>query len=231
MTRRYWPFAALFSISFLAVGGAVYEWAGLAAEGGSFLPLTVWLIVWLGSLILLVMRIVGIARNASRESAVNEVIGALPFGLALYDSAGKLRHCNETFQQAFPDLAVRAEFDGEREMADGRWMRLERRELDNGAFIVTALDVSRIATLEADFRAAGKQFRQFLSVAADWIWETDILHRFVMARTVGMDAENTDFGCCQNVRSHFGGYPSISTITPYLIGRSRPKKWNHGKLL
>lgn len=194
MTRRYWPFAALFSISLLAVGGAVHEWAGLAAEGGSILPLTGWLIVWLGSLILLVPRIVGIVRNAGGEASVNEIVDALPFGLALYDPDGKLRHCNEIFQQAFPDPAVRAEFSGEHKMADGRWLRLERRELGNGAFILTALDVSRIAALEADFQAAGKQFRQFLSAAADWIWETDILHRFIMVRTVGMNAENTDFG-------------------------------------
>ncbi|MBE9556358.1 MAG: response regulator [Proteobacteria bacterium] len=194
MTRRYWPFAALFSISLLAVGGAVYEWPGLVAGDGSILPLLAWLIVWLGSLILLVPRIAGIIRNAGGEASVNEIVDALPFGLALYDPDGKLRHCNETFQQAFPDLAVRAEFSGEHEMADGRWMRLERRELDNGAFVVTALDVSRIAALEADFQAAGKQFRQFLSTAADWIWETDILHRFVMARTVAMDAEITNFG-------------------------------------
>jgi CheY-like chemotaxis protein/HPt (histidine-containing phosphotransfer) domain-containing protein/PAS domain-containing protein len=211
LIRRHWHLVALLSISFLAVGGAMYEWAGLAADGGSVLPLLVWLAMGLAAFVLVVMRLVGMAGNAGPGAGVEEFADALPIGAAFYGSDGRLRHCNQAFRQAFPDPEARAEFSaiaaaitgesgqpaefgGEHEMADGRWLRLERRELADGAFVVTALDVSRIAALEADFRAAGKQFRQFLSAAAEWIWETDVLHRFVMARAVGMDGDNVDFG-------------------------------------
>jgi CheY-like chemotaxis protein/HPt (histidine-containing phosphotransfer) domain-containing protein/PAS domain-containing protein len=211
LTRRRWLIVALLLISILATNGAAFELASLWAESGSILPLMTWLAVWLASLILLIMQLVGMTRDTSQEAGVNEIIDALPVGLALYDFTGKLRHCNQAFRQAFPDPEARAEFSaiaatitggsgqpaefgGEHEMADGRWLRLERRELADGAFVVTALDVSRIAALEADFRAAGRQFRQFLSAAAEWIWETDVLHRFVMARVVGMNGDNVDFG-------------------------------------
>lgn len=211
LTRRHWLLFALLPISFLAVGGAVFGFAGLSAEGGSILPLLVWGAIFLVALILLITQIAGIARNAGQEAGGKEIVETLPIGVALYDSSGNIRHCNEAFRQAFPDPGVRtdlaslattitgdpeqpAEFAGEHEMADGRWLLLGRRELANGDFVVTAQDISRIAALEADYRAAGKQFRQFLSAAAEWIWETDVLHRFVMARAIGMDAENMDFG-------------------------------------
>ena len=211
LTRRHWLLFALLPISFLAVGGAVFEFVGLSAEGGSILPLLVWVSVFLAAFVLLIMQVSGMAGNAGQGAGVEEVVDILPLGAALYDSAGTMRHCNEAFRQAFPDPGFRAdftafaaaiagdpeqpaEFAGEHEMADGRWLLLGRRELANGGFVVTAQDISRIAALETDFRAAGKQFRQFLSAAAEWIWETDVLHRFVMARAIGTDTENMDFG-------------------------------------
>ena len=36
LTRRHWKLAALFSISFLAAGGAVYEFVGLVVQGRMF---------------------------------------------------------------------------------------------------------------------------------------------------------------------------------------------------
>jgi CheY-like chemotaxis protein/HPt (histidine-containing phosphotransfer) domain-containing protein/PAS domain-containing protein len=211
LTRRHWLLFALLPISFLAVGGAVFGFAGLSAEGGSILPLLVWGAIFFLALILLITQVAGVARNAGQEAGGEEIVEALPIGVALYDSSGNIRHCNEAFRQAFPDPGVRtdfaslataiagdpkqpAEFAGEHEMADGRWLLLGRRELANGGFVVTAQDISRFVTLEADYRAAGKQFRQFLSAAAEWIWETDVLHRFVMARTIATDAGNMDFG-------------------------------------
>jgi CheY-like chemotaxis protein/PAS domain-containing protein len=210
LTRRHWPLAALLSTSFLAVGGAVYEYTGFAVEGGSILSLLAWIAIFLAALILIIMRFAGMAADTGQEAGIEEFADAMPVGVALYGPDGRLRHCNEPFQQAFPDPGVRAEFGavaamikddigqpaefgGEHNLAGGRRLRLERRELGDGAFVVTTLDVSRIAALEADFQAAGKQFRQFLSVAAEWIWETDVQHRFVMARAVGTDSDKVDF--------------------------------------
>ncbi|MBE9551925.1 MAG: response regulator, partial [Proteobacteria bacterium] len=210
MTRRRLLLVALFPISFLAVGGAVFEFVGLSAEGRSILPLLVWVSVFLAAFVLLIMQVAGMTRSAGQAADVEEVVDILPLGAALYDTAGTMSHCNQAFRQVFPDLGVHTdfaslaaaiagdpeqptEFAGEHEMADGRWLLLGRRELADGGFVVTAQDISRIAALETDFRADAKRFRQFLSAAAEWIWETDVLHRFVMARAVGMDAENMDF--------------------------------------
>jgi CheY-like chemotaxis protein len=211
LTRRHWQLATLLSISFLAVGGAVFEYAGLAAQGGSFLPLLAWIALFVATIGLIVVRSVGMTNPARQETTIDDFADAITIGVALYGPDGHLRHCNEAFRRVFPDPADRAEFNaitaalsggsgqptefgGDHEMADGQWMRLERRELSTGAFVLTAQDISRNMTLEADFRNAGKQFRQFLSVTADWIWETDVQHRFVMARTVGTQRDNMDFG-------------------------------------
>jgi len=209
LTRRLWLLATLLLISFLAVGGATHEYAGFTAEGGSILPLLVWITAYLATLVLIIMRFVDMGDDSGHESAGEELVDAMPAAVALYGPDGDLRHCNEFFKQAFPDPGIRdefselaatikddagqpTEFGGEHKMSGGRRLQLERRELGNGAFVVTALDVSRIASLEADFRTAGKQFRQFLSAAADWIWESDAQHRFVMARAVNADANNPD---------------------------------------
>ena len=224
MTRRHWLIVALFSISCLIAGGAVYEFIGHSAKNGFILPLLIWIGLLLVALILLVVPFVGRARNAGLRAGAEEITETLPIGVALYDSAGKIRHCNEAFRQAFPDPSLRAhfaeladavsggpgqspEFTGDHEMADGQWLQLERRELANGDFVVTAQDISRIVVLEAEFRAAGNQFRQILSAAVEWIWETDVLHRFIMVRAVDTDTQSMD------LRRMMGRSPAELTAT------------------
>jgi len=211
LTRSHWLLVTLFSILLLAAGGAFLELAGLSGEGRSVWPLLVWIAVFFAAAIPLVLQVIGATGSTGQMPGVEEVFDVLPVGAALYGADGNILHCNEIFRQAFPDSGMhadfetfaaaiadtqeqQAEFGGERKLADGRWLRLERRELPDGGFMVTAEDISPIASLEADLQAAGERFHRFLSTAAEWIWETDILHRFVMARPVGINPEQTDFG-------------------------------------
>lgn len=209
MTRRHWLLIALFPITFLAVGGVLIEYAAVVAKDGSILPLLVWVAVFSASFILLITQAIGISGEGRGETAFEDVVDTLPIGVALYDVAGKLRHCNETFRQAFPDPAIhgdlaafaaeiaapnrrQADIDCDYELASGDWMRLARRDLAGGGCAITAFDISRIMILEAELRAAGIQFRQFLSAAAEWTWETDVLHRFSMIREVDPDGSVAD---------------------------------------
>ena len=211
LTRSRWLLVTLFSILLLAAGGAFLELAGLSGEGRSVWPLLVWIAVFFAAAIPLVLQVIGATGSTGRMPGAGEIINALPVGAALYGADGKILHCNETFRQEFPDSGMhadfetfataivdpqeqQAEFGGERKLADGRWLRLDRHELSDDGFLVTAEDISPIASLEADLQAAGELFHRFLSTAAEWIWETDVLHRFVMARPVGTDVEQTDFG-------------------------------------
>ena len=68
LTRRHWLLFALLPISFLAVGGAVFEFVGLSAEGGSILPLLVWVSVFLAAFVLLIMQVSGMAGNAGQAA-------------------------------------------------------------------------------------------------------------------------------------------------------------------
>ena len=209
LPRRLWLIVALLPISFLAVIGAVVEFTGLWTQGGSILPLLVWLAVWLASVFLLIAQIGGMTTNSGQEAVVKEVVDALSIGVGLYDSAGKLHHCNEAFRQTFPDSAMHgdvaaitaaitggaarsADIGGDHELADGRWLRLERRGLADGGCVITALDISRIVALEEDSHAGVARFREFISAAAEWIWETDVLHRFSMIRTIDADGDNSE---------------------------------------
>jgi hypothetical protein len=68
LTRRPWQLATLLSISFLAVGGAVFEYAGLAAQGGSFLTLLAWIPLIIATIVFVVVRSVGTTGPARQEN-------------------------------------------------------------------------------------------------------------------------------------------------------------------
>ena len=207
LTRRRILLVAFFLVSFIAVNGALFEYTAVVAEGGSSFRLLIWGAVFFASFTLLVMQIAGAAGDARQEFGIQDVIDSLPAGVALYDSAGNLRHRNESFLKAFPDSVIHGEgstgmgvpelsaiTEGEHELADGRWVRLCRRDLPDGSAAVTVLDISRLAALERELRAAGTQFHQLLSATADWVWETDVLHRFCVMKAVNPGAAIADFG-------------------------------------
>ena len=137
MTRRRILLVAFFLVSFIAVNGALFEYTAVVAEGGSSFRLLIWGAVFFASFTLLVMQIAGAAGESRQEFDIQDVVDSLPNGVALYDSAGNLRHRNDAFLKIFPDSVIHGEgstgmgvpelsaiTEGEHELADGRWVRL-----------------------------------------------------------------------------------------------------------
>ncbi|MBO6781882.1 MAG: PAS-domain containing protein [Alphaproteobacteria bacterium] len=64
------------------------------------------------------------------------------------------------------------------ELADGRWLMLNRASTGDGGFVTTFSDISQIKSHEAEISESEQRFRDFTSAASDWAWELDAEGRF-----------------------------------------------------
>lgn len=64
------------------------------------------------------------------------------------------------------------------EMEDGGWHLVNERRTDFGGVVVYGVDISDLKQTQVKLADEQARMRGFASAAADWLWETDVDHRF-----------------------------------------------------
>ena len=173
--------------------GAASELAALSVGGGSLLPFLLWAVVWLASAGTLGWRLLQASERAGRAKGLKELAEALPVGIAFYDGEGKLSHCNGAMRQAVPDPAALGNADDNLELSNQQQLRFHRGNLAGGERIAAAIGTPPGGMSPEAGSAESNRSGLYLSAAADWIWETDMLHRFSKVAAVGGEGNVGEF--------------------------------------
>lgn len=170
---------------------------------------------WLGAALGLAVPLLGllswglwrllrrIAAERSQRERLQQALGRIRDGLALYDSRSRLIWCNDAYRALLgPEGTALRPGDprppsvgrGRREMhgSDGGWIAIDSAELEDGTTVSIIRDSGEQREADARLRADRERFHQFLSAAGGWIWETDVLHRFSVLTPVRPDIDPSD---------------------------------------
>jgi diguanylate cyclase (GGDEF)-like protein/PAS domain S-box-containing protein len=66
----------------------------------------------------------------------------------------------------------------ERVRPNGTVLEVRGKPLPSGGFVTTYTDITERKRVEAALQESEARFRDFAETAADWLWETDLAHRF-----------------------------------------------------
>ena len=177
--------AMLVSLGAAAVGGI--RLSGWVSDGGSLLPVIVWGAVWVVSTAILVLELIHAGARRNPGGSLESIAEAMPVGFALLDSRNNLVVSNEIFRQTISDPALLRDGREELDIGPKGRIRLLHRQLADGGKLVVGIDMTREVELSNEKYEEIARLSQLVGAAADWIWETDILHRFTAAAKVDDD--------------------------------------------
>ncbi|WPZ35873.1 PAS domain S-box protein [Thalassobaculum sp. OXR-137] len=66
----------------------------------------------------------------------------------------------------------------EQEIANGRWLKISEQRTQDGGIVGVRTDITDLKNREKSLRESEQRFKDFTDTASDWIWETDVDHRF-----------------------------------------------------
>ncbi len=177
--------AMLVSLGAAAMGGI--RLSGWASDGGSLLPVIVWGAVWIVSTAILVLELIHAGARRNPGGRLESIAEGMPVGFALLDSRDNLVVSNEIFRQTISDPAVLSDGREELDIGPKGRIRLMHRQLADGGKLVVGIDMTREVELSNEKYEATARLNQLVGAAADWTWETDVLHRFTAAAKVDDD--------------------------------------------
>lgn len=201
LRERFWLFAGLVVLFVLSTTGLALQLAKLAATDQSMLPILGWLFgiavagAGLAFLAARKFRQQEGAAGSSEPPAADwrEILSAAPVPLALFDAGRRLVTCNDPWRRLFPEPdAPAGALVGEHRLEDGTWVSFAKAPLAGGGTLVSATDITDERRRADEMGTERERMYLTLSAAGEWIWETDVLHRFCLVVPVRAGLEPED---------------------------------------